>query len=129
MNPDDETQNFMALLGGIILALVVLYYAFLSVDTLGLKTQIGTANVISKKYVSSGTTYVTRIVNNRSFVTPQQTPEMYLLELELEGQTVEAAVTKQLYDSVTKSSKVQTNYQVRRFTKMLQITEVQRANI
>lgn len=123
-SPSETPKNYMAPIGGLILFVVLAYYLFLGIDTIGLTDQSGPAVVISKNYRASETSYATRIINNRSYVTPQTTPEAYVLELELDGRRAETFVSKELFDSVRTSAAVTAIYQIRRLTGELQIIDV-----
>jgi prolipoprotein diacylglyceryltransferase len=116
----------MPFIGGVILFVVAVYYVFLGIDTWGLTDQKASAVVVGKGYRAAGTTYVTEIINKRSYVAPQATPEAYLLELEIEGQKVEALVPQEVFEAVSTSQTVEATYQRRRLTGTLQVTDVNR---
>ena len=119
-------RNFMPLIGGVVLFSVAAYYAFLGADTLGLPELKTTAVVVGKGYRAAGTTYVTKIIENRPYVLSQATPEAYLLELKLDGQSVDAAVSRELFETIKTSDTIQATYQRGRLTGVLHILGVER---
>jgi len=117
-------QNRAALIGGIVVLLVVSYWGFVALDSWGLAEQQGSAVVRGKRYEEAHTTYVTQVINNRTSSVPQQTPEAYLLELDIAGEQVDAAVAKDLYESISKAQTVNTTFKRGRITGGVQVLKV-----
>ena len=116
----------MYVLGAVILVLVLLWLGFMAVDGLGLATQRGDATVVGKSHRAAGTTYTTTIINGRSHVVPQSTPEAYLLDLDWSGKRVQGAAERELYESVREGDRVRIDYQRRRLTGGVQVVGVSR---
>ena len=125
-NVERAPRNVMPLIGGVILFSVAAYYAFLGADTLGLPELKTTAVVVGKGYRAAGTTYVTRIIENRPYVLSQATPEAYLLELKMDGQSVDAAVSRELFETIKTSDGVRVAYRKGRLTGTVRILGVER---
>lgn len=119
-----NNQNIMAMIGGVILLLVVAYFGFQAIDSLGLEPQKASAVVVEKNYHAADKTYTTQYINKRTQVIPQVTPEAYLLTLDIDGEKVEGAVPKEIFDAVSISRTVEATYERRRMTGTLVITEV-----
>jgi hypothetical protein len=125
-NPAPQSANFMYIFGAIILVCVAIYFLFMAIDSLGLKEEKATAKVISKGYKQAGKTYITQIVANRPVVLPQVKPEMYILQVEIEGKKTECAVDKSLYEAINPEDQVQVVYQKRRILGKSQVLKVTR---
>jgi len=119
-----KPTNFMLYIGGLMIAGVLVYFSFTAVNTLGLKEQAAKARVISKGYQKAGKTYTTQKVGNRMLTVPQFTPEMYLLELEVENRATACAVGKTTYDRVSAGDQVSVMYRRKRITGGIQISSV-----
>jgi hypothetical protein len=118
--------NIVAGLGGVILMVVLAYYVFTGIDSFGLADQNTRATVLGKRYQEAGTTYVTQTINNRPQVIPRTTPGVHLLQLQIEEKRVEAPVSKELFEMVSKSDAVQATYQRTRLTQSVQVINVKR---
>ncbi len=112
--------------GAVVLVGVILYYAFMAFDGMGLADHQVTATVLDKKHRGAANTYSTQIVGNRTLVVPQATPEMYVLSLDVNGIPSEILVDKMLYDAVGPKDRVRVTYQRRRFTGAVQVVTVTR---
>lgn len=116
----------MIWIGAVVVAGVLLYVAFMAVDGTGLSHQHGRAAVVGREYKPPGTTYSTQLIGGQTRAVPQVTSELYLLQLELDGRRVEAAVPKSLYDSIENGDEVSVTYQRRRITGAIQVEQVTR---
>jgi hypothetical protein len=119
-------NRFMLVFGGLVLAGVVLYYAFMAVDGFGLADQQAQGIVIGKEHRPPGRTYSTQIVGNRTLVVPQTTSDAYVLRLDLRGREAAALVDKDTYDAVAPNSQVTVTLQRRRLTGAIQVVAVTR---
>jgi len=125
MNTDVRArQNRAALIGGIVVLLVAGYWGFLALDSWGLAEQQGSAVVRGKRYQEAHTTYVTQVINNRTTSVPQRTEEAYLLQLEVAGERTDAAVPKDLYESISESQTVNATFKRGRITGGVQVVKV-----
>ena len=116
--------NFMPILGGIILLAVALYFGFQALDGSGLATRAAAASVLGKRYRPAGVTYRTELTGGVTRSIPYSVPEAYLLKLRIGGAETEAAVNRDLYQSVGDGDKVAVTYRQRRFTGGLQVLAV-----
>jgi hypothetical protein len=121
-----QPSNLWALIGGVILVAVVVYFGFQAVDATGLAAQLGTATVISKEHKKAGKTYRTDIVAGQTRVIPQDTPEMYLVKLRIGDKETTHAVERDLFDSLNNGDQLAVSYQQRRFTGGVQVIRVER---
>jgi hypothetical protein len=119
-------SRFFLAFGGIVLAGVLVYYAFMAVDGMGLTDQQGTGTVLSKEHRAPGRSYSTQIVGNRTLVVPQTTSDAYVLRLDILGLQAGALVDKQIYDNVLPNSQVIVTFQRRRLTGAIQVMTVTR---
>src|SRR5512132_4209281 len=109
--------------GGVVLAGVILYYAFMAIDGMGLRpgpvcwTRSIAGPAAPTAHRSSA---IARSSCRRS------TPEMYVLSIDVEGVPSEALVDKALHDAVGLRDRVRVTYQRRRFTGAVQIVAVTR---
>jgi len=118
--------SFMPVLGAIILVLVAIYFLFQAVDGMGLASQSGRAAVVGKEYRPAGQTYTREVVGNQTLNVPKTTPEMHILELDLDGRRVQGTTDRALYESISAGDQVQVTYQQRRITGALQVVRVSR---
>lgn len=125
-NPIHSSSNFMYIFGGIVLVCVAIYFLFIAIDNFCLKEEKTTAKVISKGYKQAGKTYITQIVANRPVVLPQVNPEMFILQIDLNGQKTECAVDKDLYEAINPEDTVHIVYQRRRIVGKIQVLRVSR---
>lgn len=112
--------------GQLVLVGVALYFGFLGADTLGLPARTADARVVGKEYVPAGRTYTTNVVGGRSQVHAQTTPEMYVVHLEMAGDSATAAVEKSLYDGLSTGQTVNVEYRRRRVTGGTDVLRVSR---
>lgn len=115
---------FAYALPAIAVTLVVLYYLYGAVDRLGLSTQDAEGVVISKAYTPGSTTYNTNVAGGRSWVQASRNPDMYSVELQVEGETAGGLVDKKLYDVLKANDRVRLRVGRTRLTKRLIVREV-----
>jgi hypothetical protein len=117
-------QNLAALIGAVVLLLVGGYWGFVALDSWGLSEQQSEAVVRGKRYEAPGTTYVTQMINNRATSVPRTTAEAFLLQLEIAGEQADAAVAKDVYQSVSESQTVNATFKRGRITGGVQVVQV-----
>jgi hypothetical protein len=108
----------------VVVALVV-YGVFMALNDFWLPERTGPARVVQKGVLQGGKTYSTRVIDGRPLVTGTATPEAYLLDLDLEGQDVQAVVPRATYDAVEPGARVEAAYVRRRLTGGIVVREVQ----
>lgn len=116
--------NIMYIVGIVVIAAVALYTAFMGIDGWGLAEEDGSARVTGKEYIEAGSTYMTQVIGGRSFVTSQDRPELWVIELELDGEPTAAAVERAVYESLSVGDEVRVTYSKRRLTGALQVLSV-----
>jgi hypothetical protein len=114
----------MTLFGLAVLAALAVYFAFMAVNGLWLGHSTGTARVVEKRDLPGGQTYYTRIVNERPVVLWTDTPEAYLLRLDLAGEEVACVVAPSTFKAVRPGSEVRVVYQRRRLTGSIAVLDV-----
>ena len=124
MSSSPSSSNFMYLFGAIILVCVAIYFLLLAIDSLGLEEKKTQAKVISKGYKQATKTYITQIVNNRPKLFPTFKPEMYILEVEIQGRKIECVIDKSLFDRIEVGEEVQVLYKKRRILGKIQVIQV-----
>ena len=122
-----QPRNIMPAVGAVILVVIVGYYLFLAADTQGLEERHGNAVVLEKIHRAARSSYTTQVINNRPRAVPQELPETFLLQLEVEGQKAEAPVSAAQFDALAAGQQIGVTYQLRRLTGILQISEVESA--
>lgn len=121
-----ESGTVMYRVGAVVLACVAIYFLFTAVNTLGLAEESGTGVVVGKAYREAGTTYHTQVIDGRSYVRPQATPDMYLLDLTIDEKSVQAEVERALFDDVEQGEQVEVVYRQHRLTGGTQVVRVSR---
>lgn len=120
------SARFMYILGAIILGGAVVWLGGMAIDGMGLEERTGGAVVTGKFHHEAGTTYTQRTINNRSYVVPQATPEIYALEVDLDGQAAVAAVDRGVYEATAAGDSVHVRYSRRRLTGAIEVVGVTR---
>jgi hypothetical protein len=118
------SARFMYILGAIILGGAVVWLGGMAIDGMGLEERTGGAVVTGKSHHEAGTTYTQRTINNRSYVVPQATPEIYALELDLDGQAAVGSVDRDMYAAMSAGDSVRVRYMRRRLTGGIDVVEV-----
>ncbi len=121
-----RSARLMYVVGIVILIGVGLYYLFMAVDGMGLQERTGSAVVVGKAHREPGRTYTTQVINNRTYAVPHDTPEMFVLTLDLLGRPTEYASHRSLYDALSAGDTIRVTYQRRRLTGALQVVDVSR---
>lgn len=121
-----QPVNFMAVLGGIILAGVAVYAVFMGINSFGLEEKKGSAVIMEKGYREAGKTYSTQKIGNRIQSVPQITPEAYILKMEIDGNETQFPTTRVLYQAIDTGDRVNVMYIRKRITGSLQIVDVKR---
>ena len=121
-----RSAGAMYVLGGVILVAVALWFAFQAADGTGLETRRGSAVVVGKSYRPAGTTYTTTIINKQTRTVPHATPEVYVLDLDLDGARTQGATDRALYEAVSAGDRVNVAYRKRRLTSGLEVVSVSR---
>ncbi len=121
-----QPTNIMVYLGALILAGFLVYFSFMATNSLGLKEETGPAVIISKGYRAAGKTYTTQKIGNRTLTIPQMTPEMYVLELDIEDKNAAFTVSRQMYDRLDAGDQINAVYRRKRITGGIQVVAITR---
>jgi hypothetical protein len=105
---------------------VLLYVAYAVIDRMGLEVRSADATVVSKQYNPPGTTYSTNITGGRAWTQSQQTPESYVVILQIDGEQTVGLVSKQLFESLNAGDKVKAKVRRTRITRRLEAFDVSR---
>ena len=108
------------------LAVVVLYYLYGAADRFGLETHQADARVTGKQHTPGTTSYNTNIVAGRAWTQSTQTPDMYIVQLDLNGVETLGAVPPDVYASLQAGERVRVAFQRTRFTQRILVTDVRR---
>lgn len=109
----------------VVLCAVLGYYTYHALDRMGGEISDAMATVTAKHYTPPGKTYNTNVVDGKSFVQTQETPEMFSVALLVDGEPTSGFVTKQRYASLHEREVVKVKVRRTRMTKKLQILEVE----
>lgn len=121
----EKMQNIMALLGGLVVAGVILVFTFKALNNLGLSDRKGIATVMDKKYQPQRTIYVMN-ATTKTLSVPQIEPEKFLLRLKVDDKVNEFDAGKEIYNSINLNDKVHVTYKRLRLTGGISVTGVTR---
>lgn len=121
-------SRFMPILGGIILIAVALYYTFWAINSLGLEDRSGVGTVTGKEHRPAGTSYQPERIAGRNYVRSLQTPEQYIVTLDLLNQPTAGTVDSTLYNALKPGERVQVVYQRQRLTNSLIVQKIAATN-
>jgi hypothetical protein len=120
-------QNpFMFYFSIIAITAMVLYFGYVAIDRVGLRTEKETATVITKQHYRGGEAPVVNIGAGRPWVQSQLQPNMYLLSLKSNNEELGACVSQATFDSVNPGDTVNIVKQRRRLSGIYIIKEVTR---
>ena len=100
------------------------FLTYAAVDRLGLEVQNTVGTVIGKQFNKSGKSYYTTIIDGRSVVQSQETPETYVVVLNVGNESTAGLVSKQLYESLQPNDTVQVKVRRTRITRRLEVVKV-----
>jgi hypothetical protein len=121
-----SSNPFVYVFPTILLIAVVGYFAYGTVDRVGLAPHAAQARVTSKEFTQGSTTYTTEVIGGRTMTRPTRNPDVYLVSLNLMGMSTGAAVSQQLYESLQAGDVVRVTYRHTRLSKRLLVTDVAR---
>ena len=105
---------------------VVSYFAYGAFDRLRLEVRTSAATVTEKQFNKSFKSRYTTIIDGRSVVQSQETPETYAVVLKVGDEPAWGLVSKQLYESLQTDDTVQVRIRRTRLTRRLEVVEVKR---
>jgi hypothetical protein len=123
-NPSSPGTPMYAI-GIVVLIAVAGYVIFMAADTVGIATEETRTKVVSTGYRAAGQTYVTQIINNRPLVTPRTVPEMFLVNVEIAGAVVSAAVERDVHDRLREGDEVRVTFRRTRLTGRTEVIAVE----
>lgn len=122
MNP--QTNKFIFVFSGLMIAAAVLYYAYILADRYFLTEQKGTAVVAGKEYRPLSEKYQIQNVGGRTQTIKLLVPEAWLLTLDLGGKTSQAEVSREEYERIPEGARMDVRYKQYRITRKWQVTQV-----
>lgn len=127
MNPDSPAKqptNIMVYVGGLIICILVVYFSFVAINSLGLEEQTVAAVVIGKGYRAAGKTYTTQKIGNRMMTIPHTTPEAYYLWLDIDGKKASYVVSSLEYNRIENGTQFKATYTRKRITGGIQVIAI-----
>jgi hypothetical protein len=121
-----RANPFGFIFSAVAIGAVVLYFGYGAIDRTGLQVSTAAATVTGKQFTESGKSYFTTISGGRAWVQSQETPETYAVTLNVADERTAGVVSKQLYESLKISDKVQVSIRRTRITGRLEVLEVTR---
>ena len=117
---------YMWVFGAIIFVGFFLYLLFMAVDTLGLATEQGVAEVTDKYYQEPHKTYIVQNVGGRNLTLPQSVDGAYIIHLILKNESITTytTVSKSNYESAYMGQQLDISYQKSRLTDTIQVTHI-----
>lgn len=124
MTAQAQPNTIMYGVGIVVIIGMIVYYLFMAVNGFGLAEETATASVTGKSYREAGQTYSTQVIDGRSYVRSQATPDAYLVHVMLNDREATAQVDRPLFDSVDEGHQVEVVYRRLRLTGGTQILRV-----
>ena len=103
---------------------VACYGAFFAANQLGLSDHSAQAMVLDKKHNESGKSYVTQVINGKSVVQAHETPETFVLVVEIDGEKALAFVDSDRFSEIEISQRLTVRYQRTRITGTIRVVAV-----
>lgn len=121
---------YMWVFGVIVFIGFFLYLLFIAINTLGLDTQKGYAEVTDKSYQKPHTTYIVQNVGGQNLTLPQSVDGAYILHLTLKNDhgkkdkstSTYVIVSQDNYETTYVGQGVEISYQTMRLTNTIQVT-------
>jgi hypothetical protein len=117
---------FVYLFPGLLLAAVVLYFAYGVIDRAGLSAYTADGEVLDRQYAPGSTTYTTEVIGGRTMTRANRNPEAYMVSLRVSGEATGAVVDRALYESLQPGDRVHVTVRRTRLSKRLLVTSVSR---
>ena len=127
MNPDSPAKqptNIMVYVGGLIICVLIVYFSFAAVNSLGLEEQTAIAIVTGKGYHAAGKTYTTQKIGNRMMTIPHTTPEAYYLWLDIDGKKASYVVSNLEYNLIESGDQFMVTYTRKRITGGIKVVAI-----
>lgn len=119
-----SADPFAYIFSVVVIAAVLVYIAYGTVDRVGLRVRRNQAIVTGKRYNPPGTAYDTTIAGDRAWTRSHQTAETHVVMLQVgEAQTV-GVVSKPLFDTLAAGDRVTVKLRQTRITRRLEAIEV-----
>lgn len=121
-----SANPFIYIFSAVAIVGVVSYYLYGIIDRTGLEVSTAVATVTGKQFNPSGRTYHATSAGGQTYVQSQETPETYVLRLNIGQERTVGLVSKELYDSLRANDSVQVKFRRTRFTARLEVVDVRR---
>lgn len=119
-----QPPNIMVTVGGLIICILVVYFSFVAINSLGLQEHTAIATVIDKGYRAAGKTYTTQKIGDRMMTIPQTTSEAYYLFLDIDGKKASYVVSSRDYNLTESGDQLEVKYVRKRITGGIQVTAI-----
>jgi hypothetical protein len=119
-----SANPFIYIFGVVAIGAVFLYYIYGAIDGTALEITPAVATVVGKQFNERGRSYYTTITGSQAWVQSRNTPETYVVVLNVGSERTAGVVSKQLYESLQVNDTVQVKLRRTRITRRLEAVEV-----
>lgn len=119
-----SANPFVFIFSAALLVGVLGYFAYGLLDRIGLTESQARAVITAKQYNAPGKTYNTNIAGGRAWTQAYQTPDTYVLSLNIGQEPTVAIVSKEQYETLRAGDSVEVRLHRTRISGRLEVTEV-----
>jgi hypothetical protein len=117
-------NKFIFIFSGLIILGVVLYYAYILSDRYFLSETSATATVVGKEYLPLSEKYQNQNIGGRNQTVKIMVPEAWMFTFDVAGQTSQAQVSREIFETTKAGAKMNIRYKKFRITGTWQVTQV-----
>ena len=103
---------------------LLLYFIYVAIDRTGLEVRTAVATVTGKQFNESRKSYYTTMAGGRAWVQSKDTPETYVVTLNVGDEYTVGLVSKQMFESLSAGDTVHVKIRQTRITARLEVIEV-----
>jgi len=119
-----SANPFAYIFPAVALGAMLVYFMCAAIDRMGLEVRTAVATVTGKQFTESGKSYYTTIAGGRTWVEPQETPETYVVTLNMGDEHTVGLVSREMFESLNASDTVRVKIRRTRITGRLEVVEV-----
>lgn len=119
-----SANPFASIFSALILFVFVLYAAYFAINSVGLATEMVDATITGKHYNPGGTSFRTNIAGGRAWTQSYDTPDSYVVSLDVGGEATVGLVSKEIYETLKTYDRVKAVIRRTRITKRLEVIEL-----
>ena len=123
MSTNDNYINYLIILGGIMVACIVLGFLFKAINSAGLQEKSGNVPVTKKEYFPVKEEFVHYTVNNQPRMNKVEKYDVYVVTVDIDGKDATCNVDKSTYDNLAIGDPIQVTYKKKRITGAVDITQ------